>query len=56
MSNANKKQPALEEVVLLRDHTHCGEKKQAGESIQVNQADKAWLIAHEIISADAANK
>ena len=55
MSKAEEKQKT-EAVTLLRDHTHNGEKKKAGDSIQVNEADKAWLVINEIISANSVSK
>ncbi|MCP4469006.1 MAG: hypothetical protein GY942_26860 [Aestuariibacter sp.] len=59
MSNKNvavSKQPHLEEVMLIKDHTHKGEPCKAGDKIHVNEVVKAWLIKHEIIAATAADK
>ncbi len=47
-------EPSLEEVTLLKAHTHAGEAKKAGDKIAVNEADKAWLIANQVIAAPAA--
>lgn len=43
----------LEEVTLLKDHTHQGEKKRASGKIRVNAVEKAWLQAQGIIARDA---
>lgn len=43
----------LEEVTLLKDHTHRGEKKRASSKIRVNAVEKAWLQAQGVIARDA---
>lgn len=47
-TQANEQQ--LFDVVLLKDHTHDGELKLASESIKVNEADRNWLRAQQIIA------
>jgi hypothetical protein len=49
-----KAEQKLETVTLLKPHTHGGVDCAKGDEIQVNEADKAWLIANEIIAAPAA--
>lgn len=46
--------PPLVKVTLLTAHTHAGVDYQAGDTIQVNQVEKAWLIEQHVIAADAA--
>lgn len=46
------KKPELHDVVLLKDHTHQGEKCRAGSTIRVSFTDKNWLKAQHIIAPD----
>lgn len=50
---ANPTEPKLEEVTLLKDHIHEGRQFEAGDKIKVNEADKAFLIAHDVIAKPA---
>jgi len=45
----NKPEVALEEVTLIKEHTHRGEKKNIGDKISVNAHQKAWLLQHGVI-------
>lgn len=45
----------LETVTLLKPHTHAGVDYKADDKIEVNEADKAWLVANEVIAAPAVN-
>ena len=40
----------LEAVKLAKDHTHAGKDYKAGETIEVNAAEKAWLKTLAIIA------
>ena len=51
---AKAEQQKLEKVTLLKDHTHGGKPFKDGAEIEVNEADKAWLIQQKIIAAPAA--
>ena len=56
---SNKTAPAgakLEEVTLLKPHTHAGKKLAAGAKIRVNATDKQWLIDHKVIAGAPAAK
>ncbi len=53
-TEAQAEQQKLEKVTLLKDHTHGGKPFKKDDKIEVNEADKAWLIANEIIAAPAA--
>jgi hypothetical protein len=44
--------PKLETVTLLKPHTHAGVGYQAGDRIEVNPVEKAWLIEQNIIAGD----
>ena len=46
----SKPKQSLEEVTLLKDHTHRGEKKRAGGKIRVNAVEREWLEAHSVIA------
>ena len=49
---AKKAAPAkLEKVKLLKKHTHQGIEHAAGAEIEVNERDKAWLLAQDIIAS-----
>jgi hypothetical protein len=37
------------QVTLKKDHTHAGEKHQAGAQIEVDQHDAEWLAANGVI-------
>ncbi|WP_220814086.1 DUF7210 family protein [Pseudomonas paralcaligenes] len=54
---AKAEEQKLEKVTLLKPHTHAGREYQEKDEIEVNIADKAWLIANKIIAGDkpAAN-
>lgn len=56
MSNTEAQAPEqkLQNVTLLKPHIHGGVDYAKGDKIQVNEADKTWLIANEIIAAPAA--
>ena len=41
---APKEAPQLERVKLIDSHTHKGEPKVKGDTIEVNARQKAWLI------------
>lgn len=57
MSIEKKAAPAkLEEVKLLKKHTHQGTDYAIGATIQVNEREQAWLIAQEIIAAPASKE
>jgi hypothetical protein len=45
----DKAKVALEKVTLLDAHTHKGVKCKAGDSIDVNQVQKNWLIEQKKI-------
>ena len=51
---AKPEQQKLEKVTLLKSHIHGGESFKEGAEIEVNEADKAWLIQQKIIAAPAA--
>ncbi len=53
-TEAQAEQQKLEKVTLLKDHTHGGKPFKKDDKIEVNEADKAWLIANEIIAAPAS--
>jgi hypothetical protein len=40
----------VEAVKLVKDHTHAGKDYKAGETIEVNAAEKAWLKALDVIA------
>jgi hypothetical protein len=42
------------QVTLLRDHTHAGKKRRAGEKITVSEATRNWLLAQRVIAAEPA--
>jgi hypothetical protein len=44
--------PKLETVTLLKPHTHAGVGYPAGDKIEVNPVEKAWLIEQNIIAGD----
>jgi hypothetical protein len=46
-------EPKLETVTLLKPHTHVGIGYKAGDKIEVNTVEKAWLIEQQIIAAPA---
>jgi hypothetical protein len=56
MSNTETKAPEqkLQSVTLQTPHSHGGIDYAEGDKIEVNEADKAWLIANQIIAAPAA--
>ncbi len=57
MKNKNEtlvKDQELHDVVLLKDHTHQGEKCRAGATISVTTADKNWMLANHVIAPDKA--
>lgn len=43
-------------VTLLKDHTHAGQPHKAGESIDVDAHDAAWLADHQVIAPLPATK
>lgn len=43
-------EPDLFTVTLLAAHTHAGSEHAAGAKIQVNAADRQWLIEHGVIA------
>lgn len=47
--------PKLSKVTLQKPHTHDGVDHPKGASIEVNDADKTWLITQEVIAAETAN-
>lgn len=51
MSTQPQQPQKLEKVTLLKDHTHAGTPYAKGGTIEVNSADKQWLIDQEIIAA-----
>ncbi len=53
--DAKSAESVLEKVTLTKSHTHAGIEYEAGAEIEVNEADKAWLIANEVIAAPAVN-
>ena len=49
----DKKQPQQKvEVTLLKPHTHKGEPCAAGDKIDVNARQKAWLISQGVVAAE----
>lgn len=57
MNTEKKAAPAqLEEVKLLKKHTHQGIEYVIDAVIKVNEREKAWLIAQEIIAAPASKE
>lgn len=50
----DKKQPQqqLEEVVLLKPHTHKGRQRAVGDKIDVNARQKSWLISLGKVATD----
>lgn len=54
MSTQPQQSQKLEKVTLLEDHTHAGTPYAKGGTIEVNNADKQWLIAQGIIAAPSA--
>lgn len=46
-------QPKLEKVTLLKAHTHNGKDFVKDDEIEVNEADKVWLIANKVIAGAA---
>lgn len=54
MSTQPQQAQKLEKVSLLKDHTHAGTPYAKGDTIEVNSADKQWLIDREIIAAPIA--
>ncbi|MGH1447881.1 MAG: DUF7210 family protein [Pseudomonadaceae bacterium] len=50
----DKKQPQqqLEEVVLLKPHTHKGQRCAVGDKIDVNARQKKWLITLGKVATD----
>lgn len=42
----------LFDVLLLKDHTHEGELCRASATIKVNETDKNWLQAQNVIAPD----
>ena len=46
-------QAKLEKVKLLKKHTHQGIEHAVDAVIEVNEREKAWLIAQEIIAVAA---
>ena len=54
MSTQPQQPQKLEKVTLLKDHTHAGKPYAEGDTIEVNVADKQWLIDREIIAAPGA--
>ena len=43
------KKPVLEEVTLIKPHTHCGKPCVVGEKISVTAKQKRFLEAHDVI-------
>ena len=39
-----------EKVALIAGHKHAGEQLKAGDSIDVTETEKAWLIRHKIVA------
>ena len=57
MSTEKKAEKAqLEKVKLLKKHTHQGIEYAIGAEIPVNECEKTWLIAQEIIAAPASKE
>lgn len=49
MSDSNKAEQKLVEVTLLKPHTHAGVRHAAGAKVKVNEAERDWLAAKQII-------
>jgi hypothetical protein len=47
-----KQSQQLHRVQLLKDHTHAGKLHRASSTIDVNTAEKNWLLAQHIIADD----
>lgn len=47
-------EPKLEKVLLIAPHTHAGKPCKAGDSIDVSEAEKNWLIRHNKVAGPAA--
>ncbi|OWL84576.1 DUF7210 family protein [Halopseudomonas aestusnigri] len=49
----DKKQPQQKvKVTLLKPHTHKGEPCAAGDKIDVNTRQKAWLVSQGVVAFD----
>ncbi|MEA1605738.1 DUF7210 family protein [Pseudomonas spirodelae] len=44
----------MHQVTLLKDHTHAGVQKRAGETISVSEPARDWLLAQHVIAAQPA--
>ncbi|MBL4797644.1 MAG: hypothetical protein JKY50_09530 [Oleispira sp.] len=51
---SDQKAPPLEKVVLLKAHTHAGEKYDAKAELSVSPTVKTWLIENKIAEAKPA--
>jgi hypothetical protein len=51
-----KQQQKLVGVTLAKAHEHAGVAYAAGETIQVTEPERDWLVEHQVISAPKAAK